>query len=66
MAAVKERVNAIALAPVDEFRRDSGLFGDLMRDAEAQDRIKAAMKQGLQTRDAELALGRLLGELASH
>jgi len=66
VAAVKERVNAIALAPVDEFRRDSGLFGDLMRDAEGQDRIKAAMKQGLQTRDAELALGRLLGELASH
>jgi len=66
VGAVKERVNAIALAPVDEFRRDSGLFGDLMRDAEAQDRIKAAMKQGLQTRDAELALGRLLGELASH
>jgi len=66
LGAVKERVNAIALAPVEEFRRDSDLFGDLMRAAEAQDRIKAAMKQGLQTRDAELALGRLLGELASH
>ena len=34
LGAVKERVNAIALAPVDEFRRDSDLFGDLMRAAE--------------------------------
>src|SRR5215471_3509574 len=31
LAAVKERVNAIALAPITEFRRDSDLFAELMR-----------------------------------
>ncbi len=35
-AAVKERVNAIALAPVDDFRRDSDLFGEGVRTPEAQ------------------------------
>ena len=60
-AAVKDRVNAIALAPADEFRRDSDLFGEGVREPEAQSRIQAAMHRGLQTRDAELALPRLLG-----
>jgi hypothetical protein len=27
IVAIKDRVNAIALAPVEEFRRDSDLFG---------------------------------------
>ena len=31
---------------------------------EAQSRIQAAMKRGLQTRDAEMALARMLGDLA--
>ena len=62
-AVVKERVNAIALAPVDEFRRDSDLFLDRGRDPEAQARTQAAAKRGFQTREAELSLGRLLGEL---
>jgi enoyl-CoA hydratase/carnithine racemase len=61
--AVKERVNAIALAPAEDFRRDSDLFGEGVRDPEAQSRIGAAMKRGLQTRDAELGLARLLGDL---
>ena len=64
LVAAKERVNAIALAPVEEFRRDSDLFGDLMRTREAQHQISAAMKRGMQTREAELALGTLLGQLA--
>ena len=51
--AVKERVNAIALAPAEDFRRDSDLFGEGMRDPEAQRRIQAAMKRGFQTREAE-------------
>jgi enoyl-CoA hydratase/carnithine racemase len=42
--AVKDRVNAIALAPVDDFRRDSDLFGEGVRDPEAQTRIAASMK----------------------
>jgi enoyl-CoA hydratase/carnithine racemase len=62
-AAVKDRVNAIALAPADDFRRDSELFGSGVREAEPQRRIQVAMQRGLQTRDAELALGRLVGDL---
>ena len=65
-AAVKDRVNAIALAPVEDFRRDSDLFGEGVRNPEVQGRIRAAMKRGLQTRDAEMALARLLGDLADH
>ena len=63
-AVVKDRVNAIALAPVEDFRRDSDLFGEGVRSPEVQRRIGAAMKHGLQTRDAEMALGRMVGELA--
>jgi enoyl-CoA hydratase/carnithine racemase len=62
-AVVKDRVNAIALAPIEDFRRDSDLFGEGVRAPEAQSRIAAAMKQGLQTRDAELSLARMLGNL---
>jgi enoyl-CoA hydratase/carnithine racemase len=62
-ALVKDRVNAIALAPVEDFRRDSNLFGEAVRAPEAQRRIAAAMKHGLQTREAELALASMLGDL---
>jgi enoyl-CoA hydratase/carnithine racemase len=62
--AVKDRVNAIALAPVEDFRRDSDLFGEGVRNPEAQRLIGAAVKRGFQTREAEMALGRLLGDLA--
>jgi len=61
LAAVKDRVNAIALAPVDDFRRDSDLFGSGVREPEAQARIQAAFERGLQTRDAELDFNRVLG-----
>ncbi|HEX3293687.1 MAG TPA: enoyl-CoA hydratase/isomerase family protein [Solirubrobacterales bacterium] len=60
---VKERVNAIALAPVEDFRRDSDLFLEGVRTAESQGLIQAAMKRGFQTREAELALARMLGDL---
>ncbi len=43
---VKDRVNAIALAPAEDFRRDSELFGEEVRSPEVQRRIAAAMKQG--------------------
>ena len=59
-AAVKERVNAIALAPVDDFRRDSDRFGSGVTEPEAQARIRTAIERGLQTRDAELDLTRVL------
>jgi enoyl-CoA hydratase/carnithine racemase len=63
-AVVKERVNAIGLPPVEDFRRDSDLFLDGLRNPEAQSRIQAALKRGFQTRDAEMNLARLLGDLA--
>ena len=64
--AAKDRVNAIAIAPADNFRRDSGVFGAGLRHPEAQNLIliPAAMKRGLQTRDAELDLARMLGGVA--
>jgi enoyl-CoA hydratase/carnithine racemase len=61
--AVKERINAIALAPVEEFRHDSDLFGESNHQPEVQTRIQAAMKCGFQTREGEMNLGRLLGDL---
>jgi enoyl-CoA hydratase/carnithine racemase len=60
--AVKERVNAIALAPVEDFRRDSDLFGQVVRTPDAQRRIRAAMERGLQTREAEMTLTHILGD----
>jgi enoyl-CoA hydratase/carnithine racemase len=60
-AIVKERVNAIALAPADDFRRDSDRFGEGVVQPEAQARISAAMRRGLQTRDAEIDLAHVLG-----
>ena len=54
--AVKDRVNAIALA--------SEVFIAGLRNPEAQSRIQAAMNRGFQTRDAEMALARMLGDLA--
>src|SRR5499426_2607822 len=62
---VKDRVNAIALAPAEDFRRDSDLFAEGVRNPEAQKRIQAAFKRGFQTRDAEMSIGRvLLGDSA--
>jgi enoyl-CoA hydratase/carnithine racemase len=61
IATVKDRVNAIALAPIDDFRRDSDLFGSGVREPEAQARIQAAFRRGLQTRDAELDFSHVLG-----
>jgi enoyl-CoA hydratase/carnithine racemase len=59
--AIKDRVNAIALAPADDFRRDSDLFGEGVRRPDAQTRIRTAMERGLQTRDAEIDLAQVLG-----
>jgi len=61
---VKERVNAIGLAPVEDIRRDAELFIEGFRNPEAQGRIQAAMKRGFQTRDSEMALARMLDDLA--
>jgi enoyl-CoA hydratase/carnithine racemase len=63
--AVKDRVNAIALASAEDFRRDSDLFSEGTRNPEAQSRIQAAIKRGFQSRDGEMDLARMLGELAN-
>ena len=60
---LKERVNAIALASVDDFSRDSDLFVEAAGRPETQGRFSKAMARGFQTRDAELALGRMVGDL---
>jgi enoyl-CoA hydratase/carnithine racemase len=62
-AVIKERVNGIALAPAEDFRRDSDLFLDCARTPESQARTKTAMNRGFQTRNAEMHLHRMLGEL---
>jgi enoyl-CoA hydratase/carnithine racemase len=62
-ATVKERVNAIALAPVEDFRRDSDLFGEGVRTPAAQRQIQAAVARGFGTRAGELDLGGLLGAI---
>jgi enoyl-CoA hydratase/carnithine racemase len=63
LSMLKERVNAIALAPVEDFRRDSAQFLELGSQPETQRRIDTAMKRGFQTRNAEMDLDRMLGEL---
>jgi hypothetical protein len=64
VVTIKDRVNAIALAPVEDFRRDSDLFGEGLRNPQAQKRFQAALKRGFQTRDAEMDMARMLGDLA--
>jgi enoyl-CoA hydratase/carnithine racemase len=63
LLAVKSRVNAIALAPADDFRRDSDIFLEVAGTTEAQGRIRTAMSRGFQTREAEMDLARMLGDL---
>ena len=56
----KERVNAIALADVADFQRDSDLFAEIMSTSEAQARTKAAFSRGFQTPEAELSIREVL------
>lgn len=65
-AVLRERVNAISLAQVDEFRRDSALFLDCARDPEAHRRTGLAMSRGSQTHQGEMALAEVLGDLAGN
>jgi enoyl-CoA hydratase/carnithine racemase len=62
-AIVKNRVNAVALPSEEDFRRDSNLFGEKVREPEAQQRLQAALDRGFQTREAELPLATMLGAL---
>ena len=62
-AIVKDRVDAIALAQADDFRRDSTLFLECAREPETQRRTQLAMARGFQTHDGEMALGVMVGHL---
>jgi enoyl-CoA hydratase/carnithine racemase len=62
-AVLKDRVNAVSLAPGDDFRRDSDLFLECARHPETQRRIGVAMTRGFQTRDGEMALGLTVSHL---
>ena len=63
---LKDRINGISLAPADDFRRDSDLFLERARDPETQRRMRVAMSRGFQTREGEVALGVMVGDLADH
>jgi enoyl-CoA hydratase/carnithine racemase len=61
---IKERINAITLAPVADYRHDSDLFAKAMQNPETTERYKAILGRGFQhPGDTELNLGRVLGEL---
>jgi hypothetical protein len=47
----------------EDFRCDSDSFGEGVRSPEAERQIGAALKLGLQTRDREMVLARVLGGL---
>jgi enoyl-CoA hydratase/carnithine racemase len=64
LATIKDRVAAITLAPADDLRRDSDLFAERASEPAAQTRTQAAMKRGFRTPEGELALGRMLDDLA--
>jgi enoyl-CoA hydratase/carnithine racemase len=66
LGAIKERVNAVALASAEDYRHDSALFLKCVGDPEAQNRIKTALKRGFQTREGEMNLPHMLDDLASH
>jgi enoyl-CoA hydratase/carnithine racemase len=61
-AVLRDRVNAISLAAADDFRRDSDLFLECARNPEAQRRTRVAMAR-LQTRDGEMAVNLMVGNL---
>jgi len=62
-ATVKERVNAVCLPSSEDIRRDSDLFLEGTRTNEFQQLTQAAMKNGFQTRAAEMNLAKLVYDI---
>jgi enoyl-CoA hydratase/carnithine racemase len=65
LLAIKERVNAVTLAPVEDFQRDSDLFAEEVLDTETRRRLGAAMRGGLQTRQAEMTFADIIDHLST-
>lgn len=63
LASIKARVNDIALAPVEEFRRDSATFLENVGVPASKLRVKTAIDRGFQTREGEMDLAVMLGDL---
>ena len=63
LAIAKDRIHAVALPALDDFRRDSDLFLETAREPAAQHRIQAAMQRGFQTPGAELDLAGMVDSL---
>jgi len=63
--AIKDRINAITLAPTEDFRRDSDLFAEQVNNVETQRRIRAGMSLGLQDRQVEMRFGDIVDHLAT-
>ncbi len=64
-AIIKQRVNDVALAPVEAFRYDSDQFGESARTPGTQRLFAAALATGFQQRDTELDLGTWLAGLGA-
>jgi enoyl-CoA hydratase/carnithine racemase len=64
-AIIKERVNAIALASIEDIQYDSDLFIKGAVSQEFRQITEAAIKQGFQTPKGELSLARMLGNLTN-
>lgn len=63
LASIKTRVNDIALAPADDFRKDSTTFLENFRAPGSKERLDGALKRGFQTREGEMKLAVMLGDL---
>jgi len=60
---IKERINAISLAPVSDYRTDADLFFQATQSSETKDRFKIIAEKGFQfPGDTELNLGDVLGK----
>jgi enoyl-CoA hydratase/carnithine racemase len=59
----KQSINAAQVNPTDGLREESYLFQQLLRTEDAQQKMKAFMEIGGQTRDGELNVGELVDQL---
>ena len=61
---IKDRINAISLAPVDDYRKDAEMFFQATQTSETKDRFKTISGKGFQSPgETELNLGDALGSL---